>query len=278
MSPKRIFVTGGNAGVGLALCKQLCSEHNAIVYLGSRNAARGEAAVADVKAAVPTADVRLVAVDVADDNSVLAAAQKVKNDLPAGESLYAVVNNAGTGLGHGTSPSDVINVNLNGPKRVCDAFIPLINQPGGRLVNVGSGAGPSFVNKQTEALQKKLCSTILEWSAIEGLAKEHLAEAAMGGYGLSKALLTCYTMLLAKQYPGIHFSCSAPGFIATGMTKNMGAATPPEKGTVCIKHCLFSQLPSGSSGWFWGCDALRSPLHFMRNPGEPEFDGKYPWD
>eukprot|EP01068_Selenidium_serpulae_P012600 Selendium_serpulae@DN5850_c1_g1_i4.p1 len=278
MSAKRIFVTGANAGIGLALCKQLCSEHNAIVYLGSRNAARGEAAVADVKAAVPTADVRLVAVDVADDNSVLVAAQKVKNDLPAGESLYAVVNNAGTGLGHGASPSDVINVNLNGPKRVCDAFIPLINQPGGRLVNVGSGAGPSFVKAQTGSLQKKMCSTILEWSEIEDIAKEYVDVAAMEGYGLSKALLTCYTILLAKQYPGIHFSCISPGFINTNMTKGMNATNPPEKGTVAMKHCLFSQLPSGSSGWFWGSDALRSPLHFMRNPGEPEFDGKYPWD
>ena len=56
-----------------------------------------------------------------------------------------------------------------------------------------------------------------------------------------------------------------------------GAKKPPEEGTVSLRHCLFADLPQDVSGWFWGSDAQRSPLHTMRNPGEPAFDGTLPW-
>ena len=38
--------------------------------------------------------------------------------------------------------------------------------------------------------------------------------------------------------------------------------------------CLFDELPG--NGFYYGSDGLRSPLHFMREPGEPEYDGKAP--
>ena len=38
---KKIIVTGGNAGIGFALCKQLVIEHGCHVFMGSRNAERG---------------------------------------------------------------------------------------------------------------------------------------------------------------------------------------------------------------------------------------------
>ena len=41
------------------------------------------------------------------------------------------------------------------------------------------------------------------------------------------------------------------------------------EGTVGIKHCLFGDLEA--SGYYYGSDAVRSPLHFMRNPGEPPY-------
>ena len=63
----------------------------------------------------------------------------------------------------------------------------------------------------------------------------------------------------------------SPGFINTAMTKGYGATLQPEQGTVSIKHCLFNHLKG--NGWYYGSDAIRSPLHFMRNPGEPAFEG-----
>ena len=48
---KAILVTGGNDGIGLALCTQLAVDHGCRVFMGSRSLERGEAAVA--KIAVP---------------------------------------------------------------------------------------------------------------------------------------------------------------------------------------------------------------------------------
>ena len=43
-TPQNILVTGGNAGIGLALCKQLALDHGCHVFMGSRSEARGNAA------------------------------------------------------------------------------------------------------------------------------------------------------------------------------------------------------------------------------------------
>ena len=92
-------------------------------------------------------------------------------------------------------------------------------------------------------------------------------------YAGSKALLACYTMHLAEVHGpgGLTVSSITPGFIATSMTRGMGASKSPDEGTVSIKRCLFDELPG--NGYFYGSDGLRSPLHYLRNPGEPEFDG-----
>ena len=56
------------------------------------------------------------------------------------------------------------------------------------------------------------------------------------------------------------------------MTKDFqGNKKPVEEGTVSIKHCLFADLDG--NGWYYGSDAVRSPLHYMRSPGEPAFTG-----
>ena len=50
---KHILVTGGNSGIGLALCKLLIKDHSCYVYLGSRNAEKGAAAMKTILEEVP---------------------------------------------------------------------------------------------------------------------------------------------------------------------------------------------------------------------------------
>ena len=49
MAAKNIVVTGGNSGIGFALCKQLAVDYGCTVFLGSRSAERGAAAVASIE-------------------------------------------------------------------------------------------------------------------------------------------------------------------------------------------------------------------------------------
>ena len=67
-----------------------------------------------------------------------------------------------------------------------------------------------------------------------------------------------YTAFLASTHPYLKINAVSPGFI-------------DKQGTFSIRHCLFNDL--NGNGWYYGSDAKRSPLHYMRNPGEPEFKG-----
>ena len=76
------------------------------------------------------------------------------------------MNNAGLGP-QGNSPDEIMNVNFYGPKRVINAIGSSCLMPdGGRVVNVGSGAGPSYVNKCPPEAQKLLCSEPSSWEQI----------------------------------------------------------------------------------------------------------------
>jgi NAD(P)-dependent dehydrogenase (short-subunit alcohol dehydrogenase family) len=276
---KKILVTGGNSGIGLALCTQLAVEHGCHVFMGSRNIERGEAAVKSI--AIPEGcggSVQLVEIDVGTDSSVQAAASSVKAAL-GDDTLAAIVNNAGIGLAVSSSTDETINTNLYGPKRVCEAFGPILSPTEGRIVNVGSGSGPSYVSNCPKEVQPMYCTEPVSWAQVESwltlsadgkTGKDSEADSS-GGYGLSKALLASYTMVLAKENPQWLVSCCTPGFIDTKIVAGFGATKPPAEGTVAIKHCLFDEL--GGNGWYYGSDGERSPFHFMRSPGEPIYDG-----
>ncbi|RKT53798.1 SDR family NAD(P)-dependent oxidoreductase [Saccharothrix australiensis] len=86
----RVFlVTGGNAGIGYFVAEQLAAT-GATVVLGSRDAAKAEAAIASIRAHVPGAHVRHVPLDLADPASVRRSADALGTDR-----LDAVVHNAG---------------------------------------------------------------------------------------------------------------------------------------------------------------------------------------
>jgi NAD(P)-dependent dehydrogenase (short-subunit alcohol dehydrogenase family) len=171
----------------------------------------------------------------------------------------------------------MIQTNVYGPKNMSEAFIPMIDPEVGRIVNVGSGGGGMHVSKRDEADQKLLAhdSANTTWPQLEEYMKNFLANgdknSGMGAYGMSKAVLHVYTQIQAKENPKLKINAISPGFIDTAMTAGYGAKLTPEEGTVSIRHCLFKDLEG--NGWYYGSDAVRSPLHFMRNPGEPAFAG-----
>jgi len=285
----RVLVTGGNQGIGFAICKQLAIDHNCHVYLTARSPDRGLAAVSKINesiAKIPacTGSIDFIPLDTSDNSSVAAAAQETRSKLlssssgdsgdgAGNEKLFGIVNNAGIGLNTGSS-GDIINTNLYGPKRVFEHFHDLLDEENGRIVNLCSGSGPMHVGGSSIEDKKVLCSPeSVTWEYIEQHAKEKLNSSDV--YGLSKALLACYTGLLARDFPHLTASCVTPGFIDTQMTAGYGASKTPEQGTLPIMHCLFEQLEG--NGWYYGSDAIRSPYHFMRSPGEPVYDGVNPF-
>ncbi len=270
------------------------------MYLGARTLQKAEEAVASL----PALSLAPLVIDPGFDASVASAAASL-----SGVQLYAIVNNAGTGLGHKTTGAEVLNVNAEGPKRVTEAFLPLL-APGGRVVNVGSGAASSFVKTQPPEVQKLLCNPPDSWDPLAALLAEKKADevfmkeaypgplvsarkkAARASEPPKKLTHTLTLNPTPKQLRPVQsgsrrlhdadgesgpilFSCVSPGFIETRMTAGLGASKQPAEGTVSTRHALFA--PLDGNGWYYGSDAVRSPYHYMRNPGEPAYDGIPPF-
>lgn len=290
---RRVLITGANKGIGQAtVAAALERDPECLVFLGSRSAERGEAAKSELAAERSgwAERIEVLPLDVANDSSVAAAARSVAERY-AGAPLYGLVNNAGIGLGSADLET-ILDVNTRGPKRVVDAFLPLL-QADGRIVNVSSASGPMFVSGCTPERQATFKRTDASWEDVEALMREALAIEAAGGsfaeaglgegnaYGLSKALLNLYTMSLAREYPKRTINACTPGYIATDLTlphakarsmdpAAMGMKTPREGARASIQ-LLFGE--PGGSGWYFGSDAQRSPLDRYRSPGDPPYDG-----
>jgi carbonyl reductase 1 len=271
---KSILVTGGNAGIGYALCRQLVADKGCRVYMGTRNAERGQKAVDEIKERHPeVADkIELLIIDVSKDESILDAAAQLRSK---GVTLYALVNNAGIGGGTGTNNDELIATNFYGPKRVTDAFIDMINPSNGRIVNISSGSASMWLKGRSADVKRFFTSLETTWeqlsAEIEKRKTDDKESVFTGCYGLSKAGLNMLTLQQANLYPNLKITSLSPGFIETNMTRGYGAKLTPDQGTVSCMRCLFGEVVSG---YYYGSDGLRSPLTMTRDPGMPEYQGE----
>ena len=290
---KRILITGANKGIGLAtVAKLLGSYDETFLLLGSRDSKKGQQALNSLLDIQPEWKDRLdlIQIDVEQDLSVNSAAKEVVTKFGRNPSpLYAILNNAGIGdsmLGL----NKVLQVNTFGPKRVCDAFLPLLNPSIGRVVNVTSASGPLYLAGSSNETKKLLTNSDVSWTEIEKFMSECLKLESerttdWGGdwsaYGISKACTNAYSIYLAKKNPNLTINACTPGFIETDLTRPLAESngkTPAEMGMkspeegVSASVFLLMGNPSGS-GHYYGSDCVRSPLDKYRSPGDPPYTG-----
>ncbi|MEU0643294.1 SDR family NAD(P)-dependent oxidoreductase [Streptomyces umbrinus] len=141
---KTFLVTGGNAGIGYFVAEQLAGT-GATVVLGSRDAARAEAAMASIRSRVPDARVRHLRLDLADLSSLRACVDALETDR-----LDAVVHNAGVLIEEPerreTAEGNewMFGINHLGHFALTGWLAPLLEAaPAGRVVTTGSFTGKS---------------------------------------------------------------------------------------------------------------------------------------
>ena len=233
-SRSTVLITGATRGLGAETAARL-AERGWTVWLGARDAAAGEAVAREIRATQVDADVRPVELDVTADGSVAAAYDVVR---AAGTGLDVLVNNAGISgtraLPADTTPADflpVFGVNLLGPVRVTNAFLPLLGASARpRLVMVSSGLGSFGVTQDPDRLE----STI--WGIV---------------YPSSKAALNMVTTMYAKSLPGVRVTAVDPGYTATGLNGFSGTQTVTEGAEPIVAACVADELPGpfvGRSG------------------------------
>lgn len=290
---KPVLVTGANKGIGLAIVTAaLAADEKVVIFLGARSSARGAAAREELLGGKPEWAERLhtLTLDVTDDNSVASAAAEISANYPnVPHPLYGVVNNAGISAEAGDTRA-VLDVNVYGVRRVCDAVLPLLDPRCGRIVNVASASGPMFLASCSADIRTALSRADVTWGGIESIIHNYLTIAAQGGdfeaqgmgsgssYGLSKACVNAYTIYLARSYPGLRINSCTPGYIETDMTRPSATArgiSPDELGmkpvTEGARAPLHLLLGDVGTGWYYGSDAVRSPLDQYRGPGDPAY-------
>ena len=230
---KRVaVVTGGNRGIGFAICRQLARLGYQVV-LTSRDPAKGEVAAQSLR----DEGLGVIAqqLDVTDDKSIRRLAQHVRNELGH---VDALVNNAGIYLENGDSDDqeplsafdepietirETMETNLYGPYRLCQEFVPKMREQGyGRVVNVSSGSGQLSDMGGREA-----------------------------GYRMSKTALNAVTRIFAAetQGTGVLVNAMCPGWVRTDMG-GPDAPRSPEEGADTAAW-LATLPPYGPTGDFF---------------------------
>lgn len=142
--PKLALVTGGSRGIGIATVKLLC-EHSIRTLFTCRNPHDGQSALMELARYAKFLDYHPL--EVSDNDSVAAILNYVEKKYGY---LDILINNAGANYDSWQRVTNVaipeveytLSVNLMGPWRMCNAFLPLLmREGGGRIVNVSSGAG-----------------------------------------------------------------------------------------------------------------------------------------
>ena len=200
------LITGANKGLGYETARRLIAEGQT-VYMGARDADRGEAAAS-------TLGGRFVQLDVTDEASVESALRSI--DEREGL-LDVLVNNAGvswTGDVNGPAALRVFDTNAIGLIRVTQAALPLLEKSENPVVvNVSSALGSFWAVTNPERRQFHFPSII---------------------YGASKAAVSMLTVQYAKTFPDMKFNAVEPGFTATDLTPFSGAGQPVEQGAEVI--------------------------------------------
>jgi NAD(P)-dependent dehydrogenase (short-subunit alcohol dehydrogenase family) len=233
MTGRTVLITGANKSIGFETARQL-GRSGYRIWLGSRDTARGAAAAERLLA--EGYDVRRLAIDVTDDDSVQAAVATVQQE---DGKLDILINNAGILGAQPMLPSqqslgavrEVYETNLFGAIRVTQAFLPLLKAAGkANVVMVSSGLGS------------------LGW--LSDLKNQFYGVNSLA-YNSSKTALNAVSLAFAKELAASNIKVNAadPGYTATDFNGHSGYRTV-EQAAAGIAW-LAAQDASGPTGGFF---------------------------
>lgn len=231
------LVTGANKGIGKEIARLLVAE-GFTVYVGSRDAGRGERAVEELGGGA-----RLLVLDVTDADSIAAAARQVNT-------LDILVNNAGIMAGGSPAPEATLDdfrrtyeTNVFGVLAVTNAFLPALRRSSRpRIVNVSSGTGS------------------LTWSA-DPDREFAFRPGVAAAYRSSKSALNALTLFYAQSLApdGFKVNTLAPGLRRTDLNTIAAesAGDPAEAAAGAVALALLPE--DGPTGRFLSWDGTAVP-------------------
>lgn len=235
---KVALVSGANTGVGFQIAKALV-ENGYIVYVGSRDLQKGEAAVEQLGGLT-----KAIQLDITDSGSIRAAVEIVEKEHGY---LTLLVNNAA--VSHAGTPGRTLeeimgaqrasiapiselkkvwDTNVFGTLALTQSFLPLLHKaPSARIVTVSSALGSLTINSNPENPYRS------NFDAVYGASKT-----ALNGIFLSLAI--------ELENTGIKVHLVSPGFTATALNNFQGTDSVEEGSKEPIRVALAEDLPTGS--------------------------------
>jgi retinol dehydrogenase 12 len=242
---RTVLVTGANTGIGKATALALARE-GWRVWVAARSAAKGEAAVASIKAAAGSDSVFFLALDLADLESVRSCAEGF---LARGEPLHVLVNNAGVGGVRGLTKQGfelMFGVNHLGHFLLTQLLLErLTSTAPARVVTVASDAHYQARGIDWEALRR----------AARGIT-------GLGEYAVSKLCNVLFSAELARRTAGTGVTTYAlhPGVVASDIWRRVPWPVRPlitrrllsvEEGAATSLYCATSPAVASDSGLFY---------------------------
>ena len=236
MEKQIALVTGANKGLGKEVVRQL-AKRGMTVYLGSRDAGRGEEAARSL--VDEGLDVIPLRLDVTDNESVVEAASELRR---LHGRLDVLVNNAGVLVSRpafdisADDMRDTYDTNVFGVVRMIHATLGILQ----------SSVAPRIINVASTTASLTLAS-----DATTMFGREDTIVA----YASSKTAVTMLTVQYANAFrrsgPHAHIKINAatPGYIATDLNNHSGNRTVEQGSQIIVQ---LATLPSdGPSGGFF---------------------------
>lgn len=155
---------------------------------------------------------------------------------------------------------ECVRINYHGTKTVTEALLPLVqssssSSSGGRIVNVTSSFGLLRFFSGEELRQELSSVDTLTTQRLDELSALFLEDYRSGrleprgwptdrvyaAYQVSKALVSAYARVLARDNPALRVNCVHPGYVQTEMNRNTGDLTAAEGARVSVAVALADQ-------------------------------------
>ncbi|MDN5286315.1 MAG: short-chain dehydrogenase/reductase [Mucilaginibacter sp.] len=238
---KRIaLITGANQGVGLQVAKELVKA-GVTVLLGSRNFENGKEAAKEIgNDAIP------FQIDVTDQNSITAAAERIEKefgrlDLLVNNAAISNTNKGNLSLAEYAQISKASTASLNevravwetnvfGALAVYQAMLPLLKKGSeARIVNVSSGVGSLNSNADPAYPYRPFYSPI---------------------YAASKTALNAMSLAMMIELEGtdIKLNLVSPAFTSTALNGFEGTESIEDGSREVVRVCLYG--PNDPNGTF----------------------------
>ena len=218
----------GNAGLGYQTALALAAHNPGKIYLCARNATKAKTAIESIKAAVPSAPIEFLELDVASLSSVVAAAKKFTSESQRLDTLYLNAGIMAVPEGLTTDGYEIqFGTNHVGHALLVKLLLPTLlctteTNPDVRIVSLSSYAHNRAPKGGIE---------------FESLKSTQANLGTWDRYGESKLANILYAKELARRYPAIKTVSVHPGFVMTNLSDTFA------KGSAVVKFATKWMAP-----------------------------------